>query len=177
MHTDPADNGGLFVGRRPGTAPVHYRDTPERGSEKRQRVDGSLAGLLLAGMIFVSLLCWGPIPIACLWVGSEVNYLTGSVSFGILAAFGALFALLFGALALLKRMDNAWILVRRAAGYDQRTRRDGPDLRHHRVDLRGCLRVLVPDHPRPRLDHDLRRQSRRTVTPRRSRLAHDTPRC
>ena len=120
MHTDPADNGGLFVGRRPGTAPVHYRDTPERGSEKRQRVDGSIAGFLLAGMIFVSLLCWGPIPIACLWVGSEVNYLTGSVSFGILAAFAALFGLLFGALALLKRMDNAWILVRRAAGHDQR---------------------------------------------------------
>ena len=121
MHTDPADNGGLFVGRRPGTAPVHYRDTPQRGTEKRQRVDGSIAGFLLAGMIFVSLLCWGPIPIACLWVGSEVNYLTGSVSFGIVAAFAALFALLFGALALLKRMDNAWILVRRAAGHDQRT--------------------------------------------------------
>jgi hypothetical protein len=120
VRTDPADNGGLFVGRRPGTAPVHYRDTPERGSEKRQRVDGSLAGFLLAGMIVLSLLCWGPIPVACLWAGSEVNYLTGSVSFGILAAFGALFALLFGALALLKRMDNAWILVRRAAGHDQR---------------------------------------------------------
>ena len=28
--------------------------------------------------------------------------------------------LLFGALALLKRLDAAWILVRRAAGHDQR---------------------------------------------------------
>ena len=28
--------------------------------------------------------------------------------------------LLFGALAVLKRLDNAWILVRRAAGHDQR---------------------------------------------------------
>ncbi len=121
MRTDPSDNGGLFVGRRPGTAPIHYRDTPERGGELRQRVDGSLAGGLLAGMIFLSLLCWGPIPIACLWIGSQVNYLTGNVSFGILAAFAALFALLFGALALLRRLDNAWILVRRAAGHDQRT--------------------------------------------------------
>lgn len=120
MRSDPADNGGLFVGRRPGTAPVHYRDTPERGGELRQRVDGSLAGTLLAGMIFVSLLCWGPIPVACLWAGSEINYVTGSVGAGILVAFAALFGLLFGALALLKRMDNAWILVRRAAGYDQR---------------------------------------------------------
>ena len=129
-------------------------------------MDGSLAGFLLAGMIFLSLLCWGPIPIACLWVGSEVNYLTGSVSFGILAAFGALFALLFGALALLKRMDNAWILVRRAAGLRPAHRRDGPHLRHHRVRLRGGLRLLVPDHPRPRIDDDLRRQPRRTVSAR-----------
>jgi hypothetical protein len=120
MRTDPAENGGLFVGRRPGTAPVHYRDTPERKGERRQRFDGSLAGTLFAGMVFVSILCWGPIPVACLWVGSEVDYLTGSVSFGILVAFASLFALLFGALSLLKRMDNAWILVRRAAGYDQR---------------------------------------------------------
>src|SRR5258708_21973112 len=121
MRTDPAENGGLFVGRRPGTAPIHYRDTPERKGEKRQRVDGSLAGTLFAGMVFVSILCWGPIPVACLWIGSQVNYLTGSVSLGILVAFASLFALLFGALSLLKRMDNAWILVRRAAGYDQRT--------------------------------------------------------
>ncbi len=121
MRTDPSENGGLFVGRRPGTAPIHYRDTPERKGEKRQRVDGSVAGTLFAGMVFVSILCWGPIPVACLWIGSQVNYLTGSVSLGILVAFASLFALLFGALSLLKRMDNAWILVRRAAGYDQRT--------------------------------------------------------
>ncbi len=121
MRTDPADNGGLFVGRRPGTAPVHYRDTPERKGETRQRVDGSLATGLFAGMIFLSLLCWGPIPVACLWLGSQANYITGNVGAGILVAFAALFALLFGALALLKRMDNAWILVRRAAGYDQRS--------------------------------------------------------
>ena len=29
--------------------------------------------------------------------------------------------MLFGTLAILKRMDQAWILVRRAAGHDQRT--------------------------------------------------------
>jgi hypothetical protein len=118
--TDPSDNGGLFIGRRPGTAPVHYRATPERGSELRQRVDGSLANLLLAAITFISLLCWGPIPLACLWIGSEVDYLTNSVSLGILVAFIGLFALLFGALSLLRRLDEAWILVRRAAGHDQR---------------------------------------------------------
>ena len=121
MRTDPSDTGGLFVGRRPGTAPLRFRKLPERGSEARQRVDGSLAGVLFAAMTVLSLLCWGPIPIACLWIGSEVNYLTGSVSFGILVAFAALLALLFGSLAILRRLDQAWILVRRAAGHDQRT--------------------------------------------------------
>ena len=121
MRTDPSDTGGLFVGRRPGTAPLRFRKLPERGSEARQRVDGSLAGVLFAAMTILSLLCWGPIPIACLWIGSEVNYLTGSVGFGILVAFAALLVLLFGSLAILRRLDQAWILVRRAAGHDQRT--------------------------------------------------------
>jgi hypothetical protein len=121
MRTDPSENGGLFVGRRPGTAPVRFRSLPKRGSERRQRADGSLAGLMLAAITLLCLLCWGPIPVACLWLGSQANYLTGSVSLGILVSFGGLFVLLFGTLALMKRIDGAWILVRRAAGHDQRT--------------------------------------------------------
>jgi hypothetical protein len=121
MRTDPSDNGGLFVGRRPGTAPVRFRALPQRGSDRRQSIDGSLAGLLLAAITFLSLLCWGPIPLACLWLGSQANYLSGSVSLGILVSFIALFTLLFGTLSVLRRFDHAWILVRRAAGHDQRT--------------------------------------------------------
>ncbi len=121
MRSDPSDNGGLFVGRRPGTAPVRFRALPQKGSELRQRVDGSLAGILLGAIALLSLLCWGPIPLACLWIGSQADYLTGSVGMGILIAFVGLFAMLFGALSLLKRLDNSWILVRRAAGHDQRT--------------------------------------------------------
>jgi hypothetical protein len=121
MRNDPSDNGGLFVGRRPGTAPVHFRRLPERGSAARQRIDRNMAKLLLAAIIFLSLLCWGPIPIGCLWVGSQINYLTGSVSLGILLAFVGLFALLFGTLRLMRELDQMWILVRRAAGYDQRS--------------------------------------------------------
>ena len=120
MRTDPTDNGGLFVGRRPGTAPVRFRSLPQRGSDVRQRVDGSIASLMLAAITLLCLLCWGPIPLACLWLGSQANYLSGSVSLGILVSFVGLFALLFGALSLMKRIDNAWILVRRAAGHDQR---------------------------------------------------------
>jgi hypothetical protein len=121
MRSDPSDTGGLFVGRRPGTAPTRFRSLPQRGSEVRQRVDGSFAGVLLSAMTLLSLLCWGPIPLACLWIGSQVDYLSGSVSLGILVAFIALFALLFGTLSILRRLDQAWILVRRAAGHDQRS--------------------------------------------------------
>jgi hypothetical protein len=121
MRTDPSDTGGLFVGRRPGTAPVHFRSAPERGTEARRRADDSLAVLLLVAMFGVSVLCWGPIPLACLWIGSEINYLTGSVFLGIILAFLALFPMLFGALSILRRLDHAWILVRRAAGHDQRS--------------------------------------------------------
>src|SRR5207248_5373822 len=105
MRTDPSDTGGLFVSRRPGTAPVHYRTVPQRAGELRQRVDSSLAGLMLSGKFAISLLCWGPIPLACLLVGSEVANFSGSVFLGIIAAFAALFPLLFGALALLGCTD------------------------------------------------------------------------
>src|SRR5881296_1726485 len=91
MRSDPTDTGGLFVGRRPGTAPVRFKAVPQRGTQARQRV------------------------------GSEINYLTGSVFLGIILAFLALFPMLFGALAILRQLDNAWILVRRAAGHDQRS--------------------------------------------------------
>ncbi len=121
MRSDPSDTGGLFVGRRPGTAPVHYRGRPERGSESRQRVDRRLADAMLAMMTLLSLSCWGPIPVACLWIGAQVNYQSGSVSLGILAAFVGLFTLLFGALKIMRNLDEAWILVRRAAGIDQRS--------------------------------------------------------
>jgi hypothetical protein len=120
MRTDPSETGGLFVGRRPGTEPVRFRALPSWGGRLRRRADGTLANLLLAAMVFISLLFWGPIPILCLWIGSQVDYQTSSVSLGILVAFLAVVAALFGALAVLTRIDAAWILVRRAAGHDQR---------------------------------------------------------
>jgi TRAP-type C4-dicarboxylate transport system permease small subunit len=120
MRSDPSDNGGLFVGRRPGTAPIRFRVLPKRAGDARQRFDGFMARVMLLAMVFISLLCWGPIPIACLWIGSQINYHTGSISLGILASFVGLFVLMFGALKVLRQLDEAWILVRRAAGVDQR---------------------------------------------------------
>jgi hypothetical protein len=121
MRSDPTDTGGLFAGRRPGTAPTHFRTAPQRGTPTRRRIDDLLSGSLLAAIVVLCLCCWGPIPLACLWLGSRADYLSGSVSFGLLVSFTALFALLFGALAVLRQVDGAWLLVRRAAGHDQRS--------------------------------------------------------
>jgi hypothetical protein len=120
MRSDPTDTGGLFVGRRPGTAPIRFRAAPLRGDVQRRRIDELLSASMLAGIIVLCSCCWGPIPLACLWLGSRADYLSGSVGVGLLVSFAALFALLFGALALLRRVDGAWLLVRRAAGHDQR---------------------------------------------------------
>lgn len=120
MRTDPTDTGGMFVGRRPGTAPIRFRALPERGGHARQRVDANIARAMWCLIFILSLLCWGPIPLACLWIGSQVSYLSGSIGLGILVSFIGLFVLLFGTLTILRRLDHAWILVRRAAGIDQR---------------------------------------------------------
>jgi hypothetical protein len=120
MKTDPTDTGGLFTGRRPGTRPVKYRDTPVFRGGRRQQVDRLFAVGLLGLMIFINLLFWGPLPVAWLWVGSQVDYATGSTFLGIVVAFfGLLFTLLIG-LVISRRIDLMWILARRAAGYDQR---------------------------------------------------------
>src|SRR3954447_3608542 len=120
MRTDPSDTGGLFIRRRPGTAPVRYGADPDPGTARRRRVDAVLAALVLALMVVVNLLFWGPLPALALWIASRVQYASDSVGFGLLVGFCALLAVLFGGLVVLKRLDGFWILVRRAAGIDQR---------------------------------------------------------
>jgi hypothetical protein len=118
--TDPTDNGGLFIGRRPGTAPVKYRSLPQRGTQRRQQLDGWLAAVILGAMVLVSLLFFGPIPVAWLWIASRVQYELDTVTVAIFVGFlGMLLTLLLG-LRVLRRLDLTWILVRRAAGVDQR---------------------------------------------------------
>src|SRR3954447_22247052 len=120
MKTDPTDTGGLFVGRRPGTRPVRYRTLPQRGTRRRRVIAEILAGILLLGEVVISLLFWGPLPILWLWVGGQIKGATDSVSAAILAAFAGLLACLLLGLVGMRALDQAWILVRRAAGHDQR---------------------------------------------------------
>jgi hypothetical protein len=117
---DPTDTGGLFIGRRPGTAPLHYRADPRRGSERRRRADATLAGVVLAVETLLCLSVWGPQPAGWLWVGSQVDYWTDSVTAGIATAFAGMIGALMLTLAIASRVDRLWRLLRRAAGHDQR---------------------------------------------------------
>jgi hypothetical protein len=116
---DPTDTGGLFIGRRPGTGPLKYRTTPERGGERRRHADAALAATVLALIVLLCLTLWGPQPVAWLWVGSQVDYRSGSVTAGIAVAFAGMIGTLMLTLALATRLDHAWRILRRAAGNDQ----------------------------------------------------------
>ena len=117
---DPTDTGGLFVGRRPGTAPVRYRKpATDTAGDRRRGYDRTLSALILTVETLLCLTLWGPQPAAWLWVGSQVDYKTGSVSAGIVTAFAGMMLTLMLTLVLAKRLDHVWKLVRRAAGYDQ----------------------------------------------------------
>jgi hypothetical protein len=115
---DPTDTGGLFVGRRPGTGPVRYNEA-EPASERRRVADNLLAHALLAIELVLCLSLFGPQPLGWLWVGSQVDYLTGYVTVGIATIMLGCLASLMLTMAAAKRVDHAWKLVRRAAGHHQ----------------------------------------------------------
>ena len=97
---------------------MRYRSV-EPSSERRRRVDGLLAHALLAVELLLCLTLFGPQPLGWLWVGSQVDYLTGYVTAGIGTILIGCLASLMLTMALAKRVDHAWKLVRRAAGHRQ----------------------------------------------------------
>jgi hypothetical protein len=115
---DPTDTGGLFIGRRPGTAPVRFR-VPSAAALGSRRRDGLLAHFLLGVEFVMCLSLIGPQPAGWLWVGSQVDYLTGFVTAGISTVMLGCLASLMLTMAAAKRVDHAWKLVRRAAGHRQ----------------------------------------------------------
>ena len=116
---DPTDTGGLFVGRRPGTAPIRYKPMDPDASRRRQRADQGFAYFLLFVETLLCISVWGPQPAGWLFVGSYVKYWTDSISAAIVVAFAGMLLTLFVTLAIAKRVDHAWKLVRRAGGIHQ----------------------------------------------------------
>ena len=98
---------------------MRYRDDVAPSSERRRRIDEWLAhGLLLVELV-LCLSLFGPQPVAWLWIGSQVDYQTGYVTAGIGTVMIGCLASLMLTMALAKRVDHAWRLVRRAAGHRQ----------------------------------------------------------
>ena len=116
---DPTDTGGLFIGRRPGTAPVRLREAPGAAGPARRRIDGLLAAVILALETVLCLSLFGPQPLAWFWIGSQVEYLTGAVTAGISTIMLGCLTSLMLTMVLAKRLDHGWKLVRRAAGHRQ----------------------------------------------------------
>ncbi len=116
---DPTDTGGLFIGRRPGTAPASLREGPANGRPRRRRFDSFLAAMLLVLETILCLSLFGPQPLGWLWIGSQVEYLTGAVTAGIATIMLGCLASLMLTIVLAKRVDHAWKLVRRAGGHRQ----------------------------------------------------------
>jgi len=116
---DPTESGGLFVRRRSEARGVRLRGEPRRGGRGRRRADEAVAAGLLAleGLLCLSL--FGPQPLFWFWFGSQVQYWTGSVSAGVGTILIGTLASLMVTVAAAKRIDDAWKIVRRAAGHDQ----------------------------------------------------------
>jgi hypothetical protein len=70
--------------------------------------------------VVLCLTLWGPQPTGWLWVAGQIKGATGSVEMAICTAFAGMLLTLFMTLMVVKRLDYAWQLVRRAAGVDQR---------------------------------------------------------
>jgi hypothetical protein len=118
---DPTNTGGLFIGRRPGTAPLRYRDQPLRAGAARRRADSVLAAGILILETLVLCTLWGPQPAGWLWIGSQIDHQTGSVVLGIVTAFVGMILTMLGTISIAMRLDRAWKIVRRAVGHEQKS--------------------------------------------------------
>ena len=98
---------------------MRFRDDLTPASEGRRRLDELLAHGLLALEVLLCLSLFGPQPLAWLWIGSQVDYLTGYVTAGFATILLGCLASLLVTMAVAKRVDHAWKLVRRAAGHRQ----------------------------------------------------------
>jgi hypothetical protein len=118
---DPTDTGGLFIGRRPGTAPLRLRPRPDGdlSTRRRRRFDEAFAAAVLFCQVVLCVSLWLPVPLAALWVGSQVVPFTSELV-GIAVAGVVVMAMLVLILVVLRRLDHVWKLARRAAGHDQK---------------------------------------------------------
>ena len=99
---------------------------PVRGAARRQAFDKLFAAALVGVMVLVALAFWGPVPAGWLWVGGQVQHRIDSGGLSIVVSSLGILVTLLAGIVVVRRLDGFWILVRRAAGYDQRRGVIGP---------------------------------------------------
>ena len=77
------------------------------------------AAALLALEALGALLMWAPIPLAWLWIGGRIYAATGSLAADGFVAFSGFVATVIVVVAALRRIDAAWIALRRRGGHVQ----------------------------------------------------------
>ena len=105
----------IVVSGRNVEVPEHFRVRVAEKVDRLERYDHKIVGL----EVELCLSLFGPQPLAWLWIGSQVDYLSGYVTAGISTVMLGCLASLMLTMAAAKRVDHAWKLVRRAAGHRQ----------------------------------------------------------
>lgn len=67
------------------------------------------AVVLLAAQVAVNLALWVPLPLAVLWVASQLQYRTDSLAAGVAAGFAVLYVGLAAGTRTVRRIDAAWL--------------------------------------------------------------------
>ena len=80
----------------------------------------AVCAAVFAFEVILSSMMWAPIPLAWMWVGGRVFVATGSLGADLAVAFTGFVAMTIGVMASLVRIDQAWVELRRRAGWDQR---------------------------------------------------------
>jgi hypothetical protein len=67
------------------------------------------AALLLCAQALANLALWVPLPLAVLWVASQLQYQTGSLLLAVAVAFAVLLVGVRVGMSLVARIDAAWL--------------------------------------------------------------------
>jgi hypothetical protein len=67
------------------------------------------AAALLVAQALANLAMWIPLPLAVLWIASQIDYHSGSLALGVAAGFAVLLVGVRVGMVLVQRIDVAWL--------------------------------------------------------------------
>jgi hypothetical protein len=67
------------------------------------------AATLLVAQALANLALWVPLPLAVLWIASQIDYHSGSLALGVAAGFAVLLVGVRLGMAVVHRIDAAWV--------------------------------------------------------------------